>query len=168
MIDNFEKLLLLKINISRLDNTGLTSIEQETDDWHTYLSDNVLEGMSPIEKIMRIILIDIEDKLEVEFNSNNPFIIVNPQYKIENYRADFLVELWNGKGNKYIIECDGHDFHEKTKEQAEYDKKRERVFVSRGYKVLRYSGSELYRDFEKIKNELFEIFSSEYIEVCDD
>ena len=71
-----------------------------------------------------------------------------------------MVELWNGKGNKYIIECDGHDFHEKTKEQVEYDKKRERVFVSKGYKVLRYSGSELYRDFEKITNELFDIFSS--------
>lgn len=160
MIDNLEKLLLLKINVCRLDNTCLTRIIEDTDGWYEALS----KGMTPIERIMRIILIDVEDRLENKYELNRPIICFHSQYKIKNYRADFMVELWNCNGNKYIIECDGHDFHEKTKEQAKYDKQRERIFVQNGYKVLRFSGSEIYSDFEKITQELVDIFESEYAE----
>jgi very-short-patch-repair endonuclease len=47
---------------------------------------------------------------------------------------------------KMIVECDGHDFHEKTKEQARHDKERDRNLQSLGYFVYRYTGSELYAD----------------------
>ena len=164
MINNFEELLLLKINVSRLDDTGLTNIKAETEDWYKSLDDGLLDKMSPIERIMRIILIDLEERLEAQFCVDKPILNVKSQYKIKNYRADFFVELFSCNGNKYIIECDGHDFHEKTKEQAKYDKQRERIFVQNGYKVLRYSGSEIYKDFESITQELFDIFSNEYAE----
>lgn len=42
------------------------------------------------------------------------------------------------------IELDGHDFHEKTKEQAQKDKERDRILQHGGYKVLRYTGSEVW------------------------
>ena len=45
-----------------------------------------------------------------------------------------------------IIECDGHDFHEKTKQQATRDKRRDRILQSLGYKVFRFTGSEIYND----------------------
>jgi very-short-patch-repair endonuclease len=85
------------------------------------------------------------------------------QVKIGPYRVDFAV--WDaslpfeaGNPRKMIIECDGHDFHEKTKEQARRDKQRDRFLQSRGYKVLRFTGSEIWADpascAEEIINEL--------------
>jgi very-short-patch-repair endonuclease len=55
-----------------------------------------------------------------------------------------------------IVECDGHDFHEKTKDQARRDKQRDRFFQSKGYKVLRYAGSEIWADPEKCADEIID------------
>lgn len=44
------------------------------------------------------------------------------------------------------VEVDGHDFHEKTRAQVRRDKQRERAIVATGLRVLRFSGSELFRD----------------------
>lgn len=44
------------------------------------------------------------------------------------------------------IECDGHDFHEKTKAQALRDKGRDRHLLSHGINTIRFVGSEIYRD----------------------
>ena len=63
---------------------------------------------------------------------------------------------------EYIIECDGHDFHEKTKEQATYDKRRERFLMTTGRKVLRFSGTEIFNDSDKINEELVDFFELEY------
>jgi hypothetical protein len=43
-----------------------------------------------------------------------------------------------------VIEIDGHDFHERTKEQAAADRKRDRVLSALGYTVIRFTGSEVY------------------------
>lgn len=64
------------------------------------------------------------------------------QHPINNYRADIV--LW-GK-HSIVVEVDGHDFHERTKEQAQRDKTRDRLFQQLGFKVLRYTGSEVWRD----------------------
>lgn len=45
-----------------------------------------------------------------------------------------------------MIECDGHEFHEKTKEQVIYDNEREYKLKSAGYDVLHFSGSEIYNN----------------------
>lgn len=162
MIDNLEKLLLLKINVSRLESTGMTRILESTQYWHKNL-ENIMRSFSPIERIMRVILIDVEDRLNNQYGiENRPFLSVVPQYKVGNYRVDFLVELWGQNNNKYVIECDGYNFHEKTKEQIKYEKQRERFLVEEGYKVLRFSGSEIYSNFEKITQELVDIFEKEY------
>ena len=44
------------------------------------------------------------------------------------------------------IELDGHDFHERTKEQVTDRNRRDRDLQAAGWKVLHVSGSELYRD----------------------
>lgn len=44
------------------------------------------------------------------------------------------------------IECDGHDFHEKTKEQAARDKQRDRDLQSIGWAVARFTGSEIFKN----------------------
>jgi hypothetical protein len=45
---------------------------------------------------------------------------------------------------KLVIELDGHDYHERTKEQAKRDRSRDRAFTKSGYQVLRFTGSEVY------------------------
>jgi very-short-patch-repair endonuclease len=45
-----------------------------------------------------------------------------------------------------VIECDGHDFHERTKEQARYDRRRDREVQGFGLPILRFTGSEIYAD----------------------
>lgn len=70
---------------------------------------------------------------------------VQTQAQIGSYRVDFLLTPPEVK-RRYVIECDGHDFHERTKEQAARDRARDRDLVSDGYVVLRFTGSEIWRD----------------------
>lgn len=49
-------------------------------------------------------------------------------------------------GAKLAVELDGHDFHERTKEQAARDKGRDRLFQLHGWTVARFTGAEVYAD----------------------
>lgn len=68
-------------------------------------------------------------------------IKVWPQRRLDSFRVDFLLERG---ARKLVVECDGHEFHERTKEQATKDKSRDRALVSRGYTVMRFTGSEIW------------------------
>lgn len=78
-------------------------------------------------------------------------LIIQPQAQLEGWRVDFLIYAWefgrlSGKAQwrRLIVECDGHNFHERTKEQAAKDRGRDREFQLRGYTILRFTGSELH------------------------
>ncbi len=95
----------------------------------------------------------------VKDNHVGEFIIVC-QHKIDKYIADFvfLYIFYDSLSEqieeiKVVVECDGHDFHEKTKEQAQHDKERDRRFIDLGYIVLRFTGSEIYKDPFKCASE---------------
>lgn len=84
---------------------------------------------------------------------------VYQQITIGQYRVDFLIhdatlpfEL--GSPRWIVVECDGHDFHERTKEQARRDKQRDRYLQSKGYRVLRFTGSEIWADAEACADEI--------------
>lgn len=119
----------------------------------------------------------------VENKIDKGYIIV-PQYKIDKYRVDFLIILYTHSDEvvrkeffeqididylfnhfvaKVIVECDGHNYHEKTKEQAKHDKERDRFLQSQGYTVLRFTGSELYKDpfacYKEVKDHLYQIIN---------
>jgi very-short-patch-repair endonuclease len=71
-------------------------------------------------------------------------IAVRPQQRVGIYRADFVIAFrFFGSEIDLIVEADGHDFHEKTAIQAARDKKRDRYFSKLGYRVLRFTGSEI-------------------------
>lgn len=76
-------------------------------------------------------------------------VVIAPQYKIDEHTVDFAIFIRGiaGETIKVVVESDGHDFHEKTKEQAAHDKRRDRHFQIRGWKVLRFTGSEIWRDY---------------------
>ncbi len=78
------------------------------------------------------------------------------QYQIDRYRVDFAIYVVQSYGSitRLAIECDGHEFHEKTKEQAQRDKKRDRDLSIMGWKVIRFTGSEIFKDPQKCANEI--------------
>lgn len=87
-----------------------------------------------------------------------PGIYIYPQIIIGDYRVDFYIaNVGHRESSPLIVECDGHDFHEKTKEQAQRDKARDRYLVSQGYRVLRFTGSEIFRDAEKVATEIISV-----------
>jgi len=53
------------------------------------------------------------------------------------------------------IECDGHEFHERTKEQAARDKSRDRALAADGVIVLRFTGSEIWHNTWECSEEVF-------------
>jgi very-short-patch-repair endonuclease len=78
-----------------------------------------------------------------------------------NYRADFLITaIISGVRVRTIVECDGHEFHERTKEQATRDKRRDRALQKAGYSVLRFSGSEIWANSFACAEQVMEFLKS--------
>ncbi len=73
------------------------------------------------------------------------FCTVQPSLRVGDraYRLDFA---FLSKAGRVAVELDGHDFHERTKEQAARDKSRDRDLTTAGWRVLRFTGSEVYKD----------------------
>lgn len=81
-----------------------------------------------------------------------------PQYEIDTgkrlCRADFVFDTNEcespythfEKPFKLVIECDGHDFHEKTKAQVKKDNERDMAIKMAGYDILHFSGSQIYNE----------------------
>jgi very-short-patch-repair endonuclease len=115
-----ERLFLLSLKyVARLDRSALTHLH------------SIFEGPSSLVPYL------------------NPHeILVCPQSEILDYRVDFLIGIcdFDRKKHTAVIECDGHDFHERTKEQAQRDRRRDRRLQADGHRVFRFTGSEIYRN----------------------
>lgn len=88
------------------------------------------------------------------------------QAQIGNYRADFLFYVrdeFRGIKHFVVVECDGHDYHERTKEQAARDKSRDRWMTSKQVTLLRFTGSEIWRDPEAAADEVCDLLCDIYI-----
>ena len=83
---------------------------------------------------------DLLNKCEIErwFGDNE---------KTHRYRVDFLFPR-----AKIIVELDGYEYHH-TKEQLTNDALRQRYLVRSGYKVIRFTGREIYKDVERCVRE---------------
>lgn len=65
------------------------------------------------------------------------------------------------------VELDGHDFHERTKAQARRDKSRDRAMAADGVTVLRFTGSEVWRDPDACAKETLSIARNKASELFD-
>lgn len=77
--------------------------------------------------------------------------LVATQAPIGPFIVDFLFldvpeSRLNRCKRRVVVELDGHDFHERTKEQAQRDKARDRALTADGFIVIRFTGSEVFRD----------------------
>lgn len=88
----------------------------------------LIQCESPIEKMFAVSL----------FCDPDTKALPVPQLCIGNYRVDF------GYINERVaVELDGHDYHS-SKQQRAYDAKRDRFLQSEGWKVIRFTGSEVW------------------------
>jgi very-short-patch-repair endonuclease len=86
-------------------------------------------------------------------------IELTPQWKIYAgeavYRTDFAIV-----NRKLAIEIDGHEYH-KTKEQRTNDTRRQRALELAGWRVIRFTGSEIHANLKGCLEEL-----SKYMMLC--
>jgi len=92
---------------------------------------------------------------------------IEPQAQIGNYRVDLLVGIfWPGSApdlkDCVVIECDGHEWHEKTREQAARDKARDRYIQGEVHKVIHFTGSEIFRSPGTCANEAWKFMMAAY------
>lgn len=87
----------------------------------------------------------------------------------QRYRVDFYIyltrfrhhirrpapadESWPELG-KLVVEVDGHEFHDRTKQQASSDRTRDRQLTLDGYRVVRFTGSDVYNDPEQCAEDI--------------
>lgn len=124
------------------------------------------EIQSPIESMMAGALVWLEmdwagfPRHDFTTGPKDPFFVddrpenleywITPQAAIDGCRVDFLMWFRRGRHVSGVaIECDGHAFHEKTKEQAARDKDRDRRILLSGFPVMRFTGSEIFRDVHR-------------------
>ena len=66
---------------------------------------------------------------------------------------------------QFAIEIDGHEWHERTPQQAEYDRRRERYFVAGGWTVLRFTAREVFRNPKKCVKETYRLVEPGLLEM---
>jgi len=83
----------------------------------------------------------------------------SPQMPVGPYRVDFtLTEIPDAPLVKIAIEIDGHDGH-KTKSQRDHDTQRERYLLKNRWRVIRFTGGQVYRDAARCVEEAKELIA---------
>lgn len=120
---------------------------------------------SPIERLLMATLLSFGWRCATSTDSGIDLYVahygVNPQAAfVLNNRSILVPQLDETTGGRSIridfafillqeklaVEVDGHDFHERTKEQAERDRSRDRAMIADGWTVLRFTGREVFRN----------------------
>jgi hypothetical protein len=110
---------------------------------------NVFE--SPLEESFYVWWVALEQVV----SGGNILVQLDPQFPVvigdEHYRLDFRVKAWKrgdtaGNYPKIAVEVDGHEFHERTREQVALRDARDRALQKDGWVVFHYSWSEFFAD----------------------
>lgn len=104
----------------------------------------------------RISTLKIQIGEEFEAGEDRFQLLITPQFKWNGYRIDFCVRTRRHPDKMVFVECDGHDFHERTKEQAERDRSKDRAIQAAGIPILRFTGREIWRNPVTVCCEIFE------------
>jgi very-short-patch-repair endonuclease len=124
----------------------------------------IRECESPIERLLGVGIYNSQEYWRML--ADDGMLNIFPQMEIicgkKTYRVDFQISaIVKGKEKILVVECDGHNFHEKTKEQAIRDRQRERDLTKNGYIVVRFTGSEIFNSPYKCVREIKEILFSD-------
>lgn len=73
---------------------------------------------------------------------------------IGSYRVDLVLDTGYAP---LAIECDGHEYHNITKQQAAYDRSRDRWLLAQGVPTIRFTGSEIVHGPERCVADLLAV-----------
>lgn len=126
-------------------------------DYFGYIMGDYSLCKSPIEKILFVAI----DFVYLLRSQELPmFDEITPQYEINDggktYFVDFFLLFASKELIKIVVECDGYEFHQKTKQQVKHDNEREMRIKLLGYDVLRFSGTQIYENPIKCANDIFD------------
>lgn len=104
-------------------------------------------------ELLRSAASPIEKRLAVFMHAMGIPIVA--QHPVGRYRLDFACV-----DQQLAIEADGHDFHERTKEQARHDKSRDRELQLLGWQVVRFTGSEIHENALHCAHQVLQLFNA--------
>lgn len=84
----------------------------------------------------------IVPQLNIPFVGHVDFAIFDPQISTQNPLV--------------VVECDGHEFHDRTPAQASEDRRRDRVLQRLGFPLLRFTGTDVMRNRTEVAREIAE------------
>ena len=148
------------------DRVALMMIGNKAD-YDMLIDDAIVDCESSVEQLMSIELTKLNNEWKILGILNIIDVYKQQEINIDNkkYRVDFLISVEYGKKKRvvnFVIECDGHEFHQKTKKQVENDYQRQRDLQEAGYEVIRFSGSEIWKSPYKCCEKIKQIISSKF------
>lgn len=110
---------------------------------------DVRRAESPIETMMLLALLECGFNTDLK-NDAPALATLRQQYPVETefgtFRLDFAaVRLVGRRSVRVAIELDGHEHHA-SRDQRERDNRRARALARQGWIVIRFSGSEVWKD----------------------
>lgn len=107
----------------------------------------------------------IEAAAKVEPSYARRMLLITPQFEVGGFRVDFLIQFFSKRNQweRLVVECDGHDFHERTKRQAARDRARDRHMQAAGLTVFRFTGSEIFEAPVKCVEQVYQWLRSKQL-----
>lgn len=135
-----------------------TAAGYEVADYSEFAADGVFDPRHG-----SLLIRTIEDDPDVDIYGHEgadhiDWLDVYANVKVESYRIDIIVKSTYGL---VAIECDGHDWHDRTKQQAAYDRARDRWMLQNGIATIRFTGSEIHHSADKCASEAMDILRVE-------
>jgi very-short-patch-repair endonuclease len=126
-------------------NWSVICFEPNHDFWASQSSDNLKELLYPDRIIFdeAVNITPIENRLKEALDKKG--LHYSFQHPVDPYLLDFYFDL---NGVQLDVECDGKEFHS-TKFSIEHDLVRDNAMATKGILVLRFTGSQIWRDAER-------------------
>jgi very-short-patch-repair endonuclease len=104
---------------------------------------------------------EYQQALAEEKINGGSFVLV-PQWSVKNCLVDLAVFVLGLDHRRPIVvgECDGHQFHERSREQASKDRRRLRILQRLGIPVLPFTGTDVVRGSEAVAEEIAEFIDA--------
>lgn len=143
---------------------------------NTWNSPEGASGDTPIEKILSLAILCEIYSLQTSFNivrglghkerkirhdrvvgSWETPLFMGTQFYALDWPVDFIFTVkCDGTAPVLVVECDGHDFHERTKAQARRDRSRDRRLQAAHYMIFRFTGSEIHSQCDMVARQILE------------
>lgn len=119
---------------------------------------------SPIEQLL-VLALDTHRETCSELSGWQ--YVVEPHSLIKcgsrRFKVDILIQCMVGEiMHRIVVECDGHKYHETSKIQAKKDKQKDRLLIKYGYKVIRFTGSEIFNSPDKCARETLSLIFPDF------